>query len=69
MIKIDLRNFNVFTLISILALFGGIIYYIYWGIRFGVWFDIGIYSLTIVLVLAGIFGTILTLYEKPEQNN
>ena len=67
MIKIDLRNFNVFTLISILALFGGIIYYIYWGIRFGVWFDIGIYSLTIVLVLAGIFGTILTLYEKPEQ--
>jgi len=63
MIKINMEKFNIFTIISVLALIGGILFYISWGIRFGVWYDVGIYSITIVFVLAGILGILLTLYE------
>jgi len=45
----------------------GIIHYIYWGIRYGVWAEIGIYSLTIVLVFPGIIGLIISLMEKNEE--
>jgi len=65
--KINIKNFNVFTVLSLLALIAGIGIYFYWGIRFEVWYDIGIYSLTIVLVLPGIIGTILSLMEKSED--
>ena len=67
MIKINIKKFNVFTLISLLALIAGLGFYIYWGVRYGVWYDIGIYSLTIVLVLPGVIGTILSLLEKPDE--
>lgn len=67
MIKINVKNFNVFTLISLLSLIAGIALYLWWGGTFGVWYDIGIYSLTIILVLAGIFGTLLSLHEKTEE--
>jgi len=67
MTKINIKNFNVFTLISLLLLLAGIAIYLWWGSTFGVWYDIGIYSLTIVLVLAGIFGMLLSLLEKSED--
>jgi hypothetical protein len=67
MININTKNFNVFTILALLALVTGIVFYIYWGIRYGVWYDIGIYSITIVFVLSGIFGTLLSLYEKAEE--
>ena len=68
MIKINTKKFNIFTLISFLLLIAGVLFYIYWGIRFGVWYDIGIYSFSIIFVLAGIFGILLTLYEPYEEN-
>ena len=67
-LKIDLKNFNLFTIFSILVLLAGIFHYIYWGIRYGEWADIGIYSLTIVLVIPGIIGIILSLMEKNEED-
>ncbi len=66
MINIDTENFSIFTIISLLFLIAGIVFYIYWGSRYGVWIDSGIYSITIVFVLSGILGTLLSLYEKPE---
>jgi len=64
----DIKNYNFKTVLSLLSLLAGIIFYISWGIMYGVWVDIGIYSITIVLVLAGIFGTILSLLEgKGEE--
>jgi hypothetical protein len=69
MIKINIKNYNIFTILSFLALIAGILFYIYWGIRFGVWLDPGIYSITIIFVLSGILGILLTLYEKPEETN
>ena len=67
MIKLDLKKLNIFTIISLLLLLAGILFYVYWGIRFGVWIDIGIYSITIVFVLGGLLGTILTLMETPQD--
>jgi len=65
--NIKLKNFNIYTVLSILFLLGGIIHYIYWGSRYGVWYDIGIYSITIVLVIPGIIGIFLSLMEKKED--
>ena len=67
MINIDTKNFNVFTILALLILVTGIVFYIYWVSRYGVWYDIGIYSITIVFVLSGIFGTILSLYKKTDE--
>jgi uncharacterized membrane protein len=65
--KINIKKFNVFTLISLLLLIFGVGLYIYWGVRFGVWYDIGIYSVTSVFVISGIVGILLSLYEKTEE--
>jgi len=67
MIKINIKKFNVFTLLSLLFLIAGIAIYLDWFLRYGVAYDIGIYSLTIVLVLPGVIGTILSLLEKPDE--
>ena len=64
--KIDIKNFNFVTRLSILALLAGILIYIYWGTRYSVWYDIGIYSLTIVFVIPGILGLILSLMKREE---
>jgi len=66
---ISLKNFNFFTLLSILLIIAGLAHYIYWGVRYGVWLDIGIYSITIVLVLPGIIGLFLTLMDKKEEKD
>ena len=67
MIKLDLKKRNIFTIISLLLLLAGILFYVYWGIRFGVWYDVGIYSITIVFVLGGLLGTVLTLMETSQD--
>jgi len=61
--NIKLENFNLFTLISVLFLISGIAFYIGWVVTYGVFYDIGIYSITIVFVLGGILGILLTLRE------
>ena len=66
--KINLKNFNVFTVLSLLTLIAGIAFYLYWVGRFpNAWGDIGIYSITVVLVIPGIIGTIISLMEKSED--
>jgi len=67
MMKINIKKFNVFTLISLLLLIFGVGLYIYWGTRYNVWYDIGIYSVTSVFVISGIVGILLSLYEKTEE--
>ena len=67
MIRFNIKNVNVFTIVSLLFLIAGVGFYLYWGSRYGVWYDIGIYSITIVLVLSGLIGTLLSLYEKTEE--
>ncbi len=68
LIHIDIKNFNEKTLLSIILLIAGIIFYIAWGATYGVWMDPGIYSVTIILVLGGIFGCILSLMNTTKEN-
>jgi len=68
MFKINIKKFNVFTILSILFLLAGIIHYLYWGTRYGIWYDIGIYSITIILVIPGIIGILLSFIETKEED-
>ncbi|MBU0496742.1 MAG: hypothetical protein KKC68_09125 [Candidatus Thermoplasmatota archaeon] len=61
------KYINLKSILSILLILAGIILYISWGVRYGVWYDIGIYSITIVLVLAGLFGFILATYFADDS--
>jgi hypothetical protein len=64
--KIDIKNFNFYTILSILILIAGIFLYIDWIIRYGIIYDLGIYSLVIVFIIGGIIGFILSLLKKEE---
>ena len=68
-IKINLKNFNIYTVLSLLSLLAGLLLWFYWIARYGVVYDIGIYSLVVVLVLPGIIGLILSLIERPQEEN
>ena len=66
--ELSLKNINAYTIFALIVLIAGILFYISWGLRYGVWVDVGIYSITIVLVLGGLFGMILSLFmEKTEE--
>jgi hypothetical protein len=59
----------MYTIFSLIILIGGIAFYIIWGLRYkDAWTDIGIYSITSVLVLGGLIGFILSLsLERKEE--
>jgi len=63
----NIKKYNYKTVLSILLVLAGILFYIYWGIRYGVWVDIGIYSVTIVFVLGGLLGFILSFLEGEQK--
>jgi hypothetical protein len=62
-----MKDINEWTILSLLAIIAGVIFYIYWGISYGVWVDIGIYSITIVLVFSGVCGMLLSLNVEKED--
>jgi hypothetical protein len=67
--ELNIKNINAYTIFALIVLIAGFLFYISWGLRYGVWADIGIYSITIVLVLGGLLGAILSLsMEKTEKN-
>ena len=63
----NLRQINEKTILSLLILIAGVVFYLLWGVTYGVWADIGIYSITIILVCFGVFGTLLSLLEVKEE--
>jgi hypothetical protein len=67
--KPSLKNINAYTIVALIVLIAGLLLYITWGLRYNVWADIGIYSITIVLVLGSLLGAILSLtFEKTEED-
>jgi hypothetical protein len=67
--ELSMKNINAYTIFALIVLIAGLLFYISWGLRYGVWVDIGIYAITIVLVLGGLLGAILSLsMEKTEEN-
>jgi hypothetical protein len=54
---------------TILFMFG-VGLYIGWGILFNVWFDLGVYALSIILIGFGLTGMLLYSYfERKEMEN
>ena len=66
--KPSLKNINAYTIATLIILIVGLLFYVSWGLRYNVWVDIGIYSITIILVLSGLLGAILSLtFDKTEE--
>jgi hypothetical protein len=66
--KPSLKNINAYTIMALIVLIAGILLYITWGLRYNVWYDVGIYAITIVLVLGGLLGMVLSLtFEKTTE--
>ena len=65
--KLNPKKFNFYTILSVLLLIAGLLFWIYWGARYGIWYDIGPYSVSIVLIVPGIVGILLTLMEREEK--
>ena len=65
--ELHLKNFNIYSILALLMIIGGIVFYFIWGMRYNVWTDIGIYSITSVLLLAGIIGFILSLSLEAKE--
>ena len=45
----------------------GIALYIGWGIIYNVWFDVGVYALTVLLVGFGLVGMLLYSYLERRE--
>ncbi len=66
-VKEPMIKINLTTILAALSLLAGILFYVGWGVTYGVWADIGIYSVTIVLVLGGVLGLLLTVFEEKTE--
>ena len=51
----------------LLAIFLGIAFYLSWGILYGAWTDVGVYTITIILVVFGLFGVALYFGKNEEE--
>ena len=65
MIQETIRNPK--AIVSLLAAVAGIIFYLAWNITYGAWADIGIYSVTIVLVCLGVAGWLVATIPNKED--
>ncbi|RLF62158.1 MAG: hypothetical protein DRN16_02340 [Thermoplasmata archaeon] len=57
---------NAKSIFSILVIAIGLIFYIFWSITYNIWFDIGIYSVTIIFVASGVFGLLISQTKEKE---
>lgn len=51
----------------VLLLVAGILLYLGWGLMFGAWSDVGLYSVVVLLVGFGLVGTILYSIKDEEE--
>jgi len=45
-----------------------VVFYLWWGLSFGVWLDNGVYAVTITLLLFGLAGMWLVLPNPPAAS-
>ena len=58
---------GVGMIVSVLIILAGIIFYIAWNAKYGAWTDIGVYSITVILVALGSAGYVLSTLPKKED--
>jgi hypothetical protein len=47
----------------------GAVFYVWWGLSFGVWVDNGVYAVVITLVLFGLAGMWLVMPNPPPDES
>lgn len=58
----------IFKLIfSFLVLIGGLALYIYWAASYDAWTDIGLYAISVPVILFGLAGIFLFTRKEPEE--
>ncbi len=45
----------------------GVLIYFSWAFLYDAWTDIGLYSITVTLVVFGILGILLSIFKKEED--
>lgn len=69
MINMNIKSINEWSILSIILILAGILFYIFWGITYNVWMDIGIYSITIIITFSGICGFLLSIMIVKEETD
>ncbi|MGC8644682.1 MAG: hypothetical protein ACP5UO_00255 [Thermoplasmata archaeon] len=59
---------RVLGYLSMALLAGSVVFYLGWSIAYGDWNDIGLYSLSIILILFGILGIVLSRIRLREES-
>jgi hypothetical protein len=54
-------RFTAWTVLSLLVLLLGVGFWLYMGLNYNNWTDVGVYSVGIVLVGFGVFGTLASM--------
>ncbi len=59
---------KILGFLSFIMLLGAVIFYLGWSIAYGDWNDIGLYSISVILILFGILGIWLSRVRSREIN-
>ena len=57
----------VMQFLSFALLLGAVVFYVGWSIAYGDWYDIGLYSVSVILILFGILGMLLFHYKIKQE--
>ncbi|HEC81286.1 MAG TPA: hypothetical protein ENI42_02505 [Thermoplasmatales archaeon] len=59
-----MEKINGKKMVSLLVLACGIIFYVGWSSMYNVWTDIGVYSVSIIFILLGALGFLISSSEE-----
>lgn len=59
-------RFNVWTVASLVAFVVGVVFYLAMGLGYGSWTDVGVYSVTLVLVGLGAVGAWVSMSDAAH---
>ena len=59
------RTFKL--VMAILVLFAGLALYLYWAASYNAWTDIGLYAISVPVILFGLAGIFLFTRKEPEE--
>ena len=61
-----MEQWKMLRMFYALLFFAGIALYMGWSIAYGTWTDIGLYSISIIMILLGLFGSLLYGRDREE---
>ncbi|MEM0127978.1 MAG: DUF3149 domain-containing protein [Thermoplasmatales archaeon] len=58
---------RVLEYLSLILVVGAVVFYLGWSITYGDWNDIGLYSISVILILFGILGVVVSRLKMREE--